>query len=245
MYQHCKIQLSSSSSIMLHNISIGCWPVQETPAHVTATHLAPGQAGKMQQHTPVAASAARQQSQMISQGAVSLQVASSTGHQTHTAQAARTATPAATVSALNQRLSSSPVLLDIQTSVSPMIPSISQPSPQGTSPVLVLAGTGTSSPVALAPTVAQPEAPTPTLLPRGSSSRPIQQVDSPAEASPVVSLPQSSPRNILSSLQQMNLQSKPFNFAADAQPPVEPLLAAAADNIQPSACLSVPLTAGP
>lgn len=76
-----------------------------------------------------------------------------------------------------------------------------------------------SSPVALAPTVAQPEAPTPTLLPRGSSSRPVL-VDSPAEASPVVSLPQSSPRNVLSSLQQMNLQSKPFNFAADAQPAV-------------------------
>jgi len=198
------------------NLNVGCWPVQDTPAHVTAADLAPGQAGKMQQYTP---SAARQQSQMTSQSVASLQVASSTGPQTHTAPAARTATPAATVGALNQRLSSSPVLMDIQTSVSPMIPSISQPSPQGTSPVSALAATDTSSPVALAPTVAQPEAPTPTLLPRGSSSRPIL-VDSPPQASPAVSLPQSSPRDILSSLQQMNLQSKPFNFAADAQPAV-------------------------
>ncbi|DBA86265.1 TPA: hypothetical protein ACH3X1_005765 [Trebouxia sp. C0004] len=189
---------------------------QDAPAHVNVTDLAPGQAGKMSQHTPVAASAARQQSQMTSQGAASLQVASSTGPQTHTAQAAHTATPAATLSAPNQRLSSSPVLLDIQTSVSPMIPPISQPSPQGASPVSALTATDTSSPVALAPTVAQPEAPTPTLLPRGSSSRPIL-VNSPAEASLTVSLPQSSPRDILSSLQQMHLQSKPFNFAADAQ----------------------------
>ena len=188
--------------------------MQDTPAHVTATDLAPGQ-----QHTPVTASAAKQHSQTTSQSAASLQVDSSTGHQTHTPQAARTATPAATVSALNLRLSSSPVLMDIQDSVSPMIPSISQPSPQGTSPVSALAATDTSSPVALAPTVAQPEAPTPTLLPRGSSSRPTL-VDSPAEASPAVSMPQSSPRDILSSLQQMNVQSKPFNFAADAQPAV-------------------------
>jgi len=193
--------------------------VQDTPAHMTVTDLAPGPAGKMQQHTPVAASAARQQSQMRSQGATSLQVASSAGPRTHAVQLASTATPAAAVSALNQRLSNSPVLLDIQTSVSPMIPSISQPSPQGTSPVPALTATDTSSPVALAPTVAQPEAPTPTLLPRGSSSRPIL-VDSPAKASPAVSLLQSSPRDILSSLQQMNLQSKPFNFAGDAQPAV-------------------------
>lgn len=219
----CKMRLSSLSSIMLQSISTSCWPVQDTPAHVTATDFAPGQAGRMQQHTPVAAPAARQQSHMTSLGAASLQVASSTGSQTHTAQAARTATPAAAVNALNQRLSSSPVLTDIQTSVSPMIPSISQPSPQGTSPVSVLTATDTSSPVALAPTVAQPEAPTPTLLPKGSSSRPIL-VDRPAETSPAVSLPQSSPRDILSSLQQMNLQSKPFNFAADPQPAVSDTL---------------------
>ncbi|DBA72696.1 TPA: hypothetical protein ACH3X2_010232 [Trebouxia sp. C0005] len=192
---------------------------QAIPVHATLTDLAPGQAGMMPQHTPVAASAARQQSQMTSQGVATLQVASSTGPQTYNAQAAHTATPAATVGALNQQLSSSPVLLDVQTSVSPMIPSISQHLPQGTSPASALTATATSSPVALAPTVAQPEAPTPTLLPRGSSSRTIL-IDSPAEAPPAVSPPQSSPRDILSSLQHMNLQSKPFSFAADVQPAV-------------------------
>ena len=120
-------------------------------------------------------------------------------------------------------LHSSPILLDLQTSVSPML--VSQPVAED---MMLLPGHPASevrSPVALAPSSsAQSEAPTPTLLPRGSAagSTAKEAVNgSPPVAHPVV-LAAESPRNILSSLQQMNLQSRPFDFAGSAQEGMSP-----------------------
>ena len=114
-------------------------------------------------------------------------------------------------------MSSSPLLLDFQTSVSPILSSASQPSQQPATPTLTQTAAESSSPIALAPgSAAQSEAPTPTLVPKGSLPKPALR-QSPADASPATSpaSPQGSPRDILSSLQQMNLQSRPFNFAQD------------------------------
>lgn len=122
-------------------------------------------------------------------------------------------------------LHSSPILLDLQTSVSPMLVSQPQPIVENMVPMPGVTAPEVMSPVALAPSsTAQSEAPTPTLLPKGST------VGSPAGSavkealngsSPVV-LAADSPRNILSSLQQMNLQSRPFDFDGNAQDGMSP-----------------------
>lgn len=115
----------------------------------------------------------------------------------------------------------SPILLDLQTSVSPM----PQPVAEDMMPLPGLSAPEVNSPVALAPScTAQSEAPTPTLLPRGSAagSTVKEAVNgSPPLESPVV-LAAESPRNILSSLQQTNLQSRPFDFAESGQEGISP-----------------------
>lgn len=119
---------------------------------------------------------------------------------------------------VSSQLHSSQVLHDLQTSVSPILPLQPQPVANHTTP----SPPEVTSPVALAPSsTAQPEAPTPTLLPRGSVTGPTDVSGSPA-VEPAVSFAGESPRNILSSLQQMNLQSKPFDFAGNAQGEMSP-----------------------
>ena len=122
-------------------------------------------------------------------------------------------------------LHSSPILLDIQTSVSPML--VSQPQPVAEDMMLLpgLTASEAKSPVALAPSSsAQSEAPTPTLLPRGSAagSTAKEAVNGSPPVAPPVVLAAESPRNILSSLQQMNLQSRPFDFAGRSQDGMSP-----------------------
>ena len=205
---------------------------------VPAAEPEPVQAGRVQQQTLVAPSAAkqqavRQQSPMLSQSIAAVHTTSSRTIHRGAAAATHTPSPAApAVSPLSVHMSSSPVLIDIQTSVSPAVSAAPQLLSQTMTSVPTVEATETTSPIALAPTAAQAEAPTPTLVPRGSSSTPIV-AGSPAEASPLapVSLPQGSPRDILSSLQQMNLQSKPFDFAGKAQP--EPLHAARESTPEP------------
>lgn len=117
----------------------------------------------------------------------------------------------------SSQLHSSQVLHDLQTSVSPVLPSQPQPVAHHTTPSPGLPSPEVTSPVALAPcSTAQPEAPTPTLLPRGSVTGPTDVSGSPA-VEPAVEFAGESPRNILSSLQQMNLQSRPFDFAGNAE----------------------------
>ena len=122
------------------------------------------------------------------------------------------------------QMQSSPVLLDIQTSVSPMLTTEPQPSPSSMKPASGCAATDVTSPVALAPVV-QTEAQTPTLMPKASMHRPALSPavgGTPAETSPSVASAADSPRDILSSLQQMNLQSRPFDFAQDSQQELSP-----------------------
>ena len=120
---------------------------------------------------------------------------------------------------------SSPVLLDLQTSVSPMLASQPQPVAEDMIPMPGLTASDVTSPVALAPSsTAHPEVPTPTLLPRGSAGGSTAEEavgGSPPVAPPIV-LAVESPCNILSSLQQMNLQSRPFDLAGNAQEGVSP-----------------------
>lgn len=122
------------------------------------------------------------------------------------------------------QMQTSPVLLDIQTSVSPVLTTEPQPSPSSTTPASGLGASEVTSPVALAPAV-QNEAPTPILMPKASMARPAFSPSvggTPAETSPPVASAASSPRDILSSLHQMNLQSRPFDFAHDAQQELSP-----------------------
>lgn len=122
-------------------------------------------------------------------------------------------------------LHSSPVLLDLQTSVSPILGSQPQPSVGDIGPMPGLAAPEVTSPVALAPSsTAQSEAPTPTLLPRGSTvgSTIKDAINGSPPAAPAVVLAAESPRNILNSLQQMNLQSRPFDFDGNAQDGMSP-----------------------
>lgn len=122
------------------------------------------------------------------------------------------------------QMQTSPVLLGIQTSVSPVLTTEPQPSPSSTTPASGLGASEVTSPVALAPAV-QNEAPTPILMPKASMARPAFSPSvggTPAETSPPVASAASSPRDILSSLQQMNLQSRPLDFAHDAQQELSP-----------------------
>ena len=115
----------------------------------------------------------------------------------------------------------SPILLDLQTSVSPM----PQPVAEDMMPLPGLSAPEVNSPVALAPScTAQSEAPTPTLLPRGSAagSTVKEAVNGSPPLAPPVVLAAESPRNILSSLQQTNLQSRPFDFAESGQEGMSP-----------------------
>lgn len=121
-------------------------------------------------------------------------------------------------------LHSSPILLDIQTSVSPMLMSGPQPAACDLTPLSGFRQSEVTSPVALAPSsTAQPEAPTPTLLPRGSAgSTGKTAVSGSPPVVPPVLFAAESPRNILSSLQQMNLQSRPFDLAGNVQDEMSP-----------------------
>lgn len=123
---------------------------------------------------------------------------------------------------VSTQLHSSQVLHDLQTSVSPMVVSQLQPEAHHTTPSPSLSAAEVTSPVALAPcSAAQPEAPTPTLLRRASTTGSTEVGGSPAVEPPAV-FEVESPRNILSSLQQMNLQSKPFDFAENDQREMSP-----------------------
>ena len=129
------------------------------------------------------------------------------------------------LAAAGPEVHSSPVLLDLQTSVSPMLTSQPQPVAEDMIPMPGLTASEVTSPVALAPSsTARSEAPTPTLLPKGSAvgSTASSAVDGSSSVAPPVVLAAESPRNILSSLQQMNLQSRPFDFAENAQEGMSP-----------------------
>ena len=137
--------------------------------------------------------------------------------------------PSPLPSGTGPELHSSPFLLDLQTSVSPML--ISQPQPIVEDMVSMPGVTAPEvmSPVALAPSsTAQSEVPTPTLLPRGSTvgsmagSTTKEAVSGSPPAASADVLAAESPRNILSSLQQMNLQSRPFDFDGNAQDGMSP-----------------------
>ena len=126
------------------------------------------------------------------------------------------------------KLHSSPILLDLQTSVSPMLASQPQPVAEDMMPMPGLTASEVKSPVALAPSsTAQSEAPTPTLLPRVSAagSAAKEAVNGSPPVAPPVELAAESPCNIVSSLQQVNLQSRPFDLGGSAQEGVSPFVA--------------------
>lgn len=139
------------------------------------------------------------------------------------------ASPSPLHSVIGPELHSSPVLLDLQTSVSPMLASQPQPIVENMVSMPGLTSLEVTSPVALAPSsAAQSEAPTPTLLARGSTvgstaeSTTKEAVNGSPPVVPAVVLAAESPRNILNSLQQMNLQSRPFDFDGNAQDGLSP-----------------------
>ncbi len=194
-----------------------CMQAASVPVSAAETRASQVQAQKL---TPIASAdarqhVARQHTPVTNAGIASLQTTSNTGSvgRPVNGPASGTSVPA-TASRFSQHMSSSPVLLDLQTRVSPLLPTASRVSSQAATPNTTLCSTDTSSPIALAPNPGHAEAPTPTLVPRASSGRPVP-ADSPVNASPAAatSVLQDSPRDILSSLQDMNLQSKPFNFA--------------------------------
>ena len=131
-------------------------------------------------------------------------------------------------------LSNTPLLMDLQMSVSATAISPVQLNAQSTSTTPVASTADISSPIALAPAAANAEAPTPTLVPKAiatgaapvdshksisldSSTGHATAGQSSAAAATAGPLASGSPQDILSSLQQMNLQSKPFDFTSQAE----------------------------